>query len=324
MQAKKRAKSVKFGSKAQPPKTAEHHHAPEAHHTTHPPEDHETTNTHIESEISHTKPEPTPEPLIINREVITSVPEANPVHQPEAAPAHTQPAEERRIETPIEEIKPPISEPVPEEKITQPNIEQYHEIAPEEHSIASPEQPTESSYSTLGGDTYIVEKEVKKNMLGYFIFVAVISFFIGIASMAGANYFFKDFRLPTNLPQINIPNPMAQPTPTPKPTLTPTPTEKQINLSAYSIEVQNGSGVTGAAAKLKNSLTTDGFKVISTGNADNSDYTETIIETSKDIDSDYLYKLKESLEKDYVLGQTAKIPAAYTGDANIIIIIGSK
>lgn len=109
-------------------------------------------------------------------------------------------------------------------------------------------------------------------------------------------------------------------TPSPTPTVTPEPT-KVIDLTKYEIEIQNGSGIDGEASRQKLSLTAAGFTVSSVGNADNSDYTDTILKAKANVDKDFLAKLKTTLEasftvKEEVLPDTALTP--------VIIILGTK
>src|SRR3990167_10593591 len=61
------------------------------------------------------------------------------------------------------------------------------------------------------------------------------------------------------------------------PEISSTPTEVEVDKAAYEIEVQNGSGIAGEGARVKEILDKAGFKIGAVGNADNSDYTETII-----------------------------------------------
>ncbi len=168
---------------------------------------------------------------------------------------------------------------------------------------------------------YLVEKEVKKNMLGFFVLIAVIAFIVGIICMAGVNYFMLKGKHAINISFLV--NKMATPTPTTEIRETPTPTPKAVKLDAYNISILNGSGITGEAGKLKTTLTGDGFKVDSTGNADSSDYTATIISAGKDVDPAYLSKLKDELKKTYKLGTDKTIASGSSTTDDVIITIGS-
>ncbi|MFS8159809.1 MAG: LytR C-terminal domain-containing protein [Candidatus Roizmanbacteria bacterium] len=70
------------------------------------------------------------------------------------------------------------------------------------------------------------------------------------------------------------------PTAIPKQTVLPT-TAEEIDLKSYKIKVLNGSGIAGVAAKVSDVLKDKGFDVLSPGNADKSDYKETVIQVKK-------------------------------------------
>jgi hypothetical protein len=169
-----------------------------------------------------------------------------------------------------------------------------------------------------GDGDYIVQTEVKRNLLHYFILIAVISFLIGLVSMAGISLLLQKtpFELPFITRKVEI-------TPSPKPTILVEPTKVVVvNLAEYKIEVLNGTEIAGAASKLKTALTTEGFSVISAGNAEKSDYTDTIISAKKKVTSAYLDKLKESLKKTYTIAPDSKTLVPESSEADVIITIG--
>lgn len=184
------------------------------------------------------------------------------------------------------------------------------------------QQSQEENYPSLGGDTYIVEKEVRSGMLGYFFLIAIVAFLIGIGSMAAANFYLLNSKPSFNLPFMNTVT--ATPTPAPEPTRAPTPTPSAVNKSDISINVLNGSGITGAAAKLETSLDSEGYNVVSRGNADNSDYTDTIIQAKDTVSDDYLDALSEFLSKTYSVSPEIETASGSADDADVTIIIGSK
>lgn len=107
------------------------------------------------------------------------------------------------------------------------------------------------------------------------------------------------------------------------PTTGPTPTAATVNKSAYTIAVLNGSGISGSAAKLKDVLTTDGFVVSTTGNADTSDNQQTSIAAKKTVSPAFLSALKTELQKTYVVSlQTGVVDS--TQDTDIVVTIGSQ
>lgn len=108
-------------------------------------------------------------------------------------------------------------------------------------------------------------------------------------------------------------------TPTITPTATPTPS---VDLSAYTITIQNGSGISGEAARAKEKLEAAGFTVASTGNADTSDYQTTVISAKDAVSKYFLDKLKETLGSSYTLGEIKQM--VDTQDSDVIVIIGNS
>lgn len=66
------------------------------------------------------------------------------------------------------------------------------------------------------------------------------------------------------------------------PTTTPIP-ETRLDKSEWSFEILNGSGVTGAAGKLRDELIELGYSVVRTANADSDDYEQTQIYVREDL-----------------------------------------
>ena len=81
----------------------------------------------------------------------------------------------------------------------------------------------------------------------------------------------------------------------------------------------NGSGIAGKASQIKDILKKAGYLEILTGNADNFEYKNTIIQTKKTV-SDVYSQLKIEF-KDYTSTLKMEILEA-TATADVIIIIG--
>jgi hypothetical protein len=92
------------------------------------------------------------------------------------------------------------------------------------------------------------------------------------------------------------------------------------NLSAYMIDIQNGSGIAGEATKVKTLLEKAGFKVGTTGNAKTYDYEKTIIQTQDTVGKDFLTALTGTLGKTYELGDNETLPA--TSSSDVVVIVG--
>lgn len=130
---------------------------------------------------------------------------------------------------------------------------------------------------------------------------------------------------PSPTPDVSItPSPSAKITPSTK--ISPSPSGK-ITPSAgttatqgkLTVEVLNGSGTAGAGKKAANILTGLGYTVSSTGNADNFDYTNTVIQV-KSTKSASLAQLKKDLSGTYTIGTaTSDLPASTATDARVIV-----
>jgi hypothetical protein len=105
------------------------------------------------------------------------------------------------------------------------------------------------------------------------------------------------------------------------PTVTPEPT-KAIDLTKYEIEVLNGSGVDGQASKEKAALEEAGFTISSIGNADNSNYTDTVIKAKADVDKAFIGKLKTTLESSFTVGSAETLSS--DSSVPVVVIIGTQ
>lgn len=132
---------------------------------------------------------------------------------------------------------------------------------------------------------------------------------------------------PTATPEATITG-KTTPTPTKKPGTTPTVTPKvtgttssgTTDKSKLTINVQNGSGITGAAKKMGDLLTSLGYTTGTVGNADTSDYAQTEIHV-KAANKDILPTLKKDLGANYTIGTAA---ADYTGAGDALVIVGKE
>lgn len=105
---------------------------------------------------------------------------------------------------------------------------------------------------------------------------------------------------------------------TPAPSATPM---SEANLAKYPIMVENGSGIPGAAGQAKTLLTGDGFSVSSTGNADNYNYSSTVIEVKSDVPDAFVSQLTDTLSKSYKMDKTQSLPDSSTYE--VIVVVGS-
>jgi len=108
------------------------------------------------------------------------------------------------------------------------------------------------------------------------------------------------------------------PTPTKTPSPTPTPSFKKENLK---IKILNGAGIVGKAAELKNILDNKNYGEVLTGNADNFEFKQTIIQVkaNRQEAAEWIKKdLEEVLPKTKIKIETLDEKTA----ADLILIIG--
>ena len=124
----------------------------------------------------------------------------------------------------------------------------------------------------------------------------------------------------TPTPEISKePDSDETPTPTVRPTTNPVDKATGLDRSKLNIEVQNGSGVVGAAGKVSDFLKDLGYRVGTVGNADNFDYTGVTISVNSAI-SDYLELLKSDLSEKYTISlASSDLSASVSADALVII-----
>jgi len=108
---------------------------------------------------------------------------------------------------------------------------------------------------------------------------------------------------------------------TKKPTNTPTPKETRKN--AYSIEILNGSGIEGEAGRTQELLKGAGYNIVSTDNADNYDYGETVIRAGSSINEKWLDALRKKLGNKYSVQSKTENLNASDSDADVVVIVGN-
>jgi len=119
---------------------------------------------------------------------------------------------------------------------------------------------------------------------------------------------------------ITQPAPVTTPTPLPTPAPTSTSTSLSVlNRSDWSLEILNGSGVTGAAKKISDKVRTLGYPVVKTGNADKDSYSLSQILVKKELESQIelvIADLKDTIKISSVAGELKE------GTASARVIIG--
>jgi len=221
--------------------------------------------------------------------------------------------EEKPVDAKPDETK---TEPVVVSDVITETIEVVEKVVPQ---VAKSEMPAESSTSTNPLDDFkkkMVEEEMtvsdgpqKKNYMWPILFI----FIIAILLLTGIFLYKRGANI--NNEKINVVKLSPAPTVVPEPT-------KTIDLTKYEIEILNGSSVSGEASRQKESLTAEGFTISSVGNADNSDYTDTIIKAKAEVDKNFITKLKNVLSASFTVGETESL--SDDSSVPVVVIIGTK
>lgn len=179
--------------------------------------------------------------------------------------------------------------------------------------------------------TYPARPSRKKNPLLKIIaliLVLIVLFFIGKSIFGGKK------QTQVVIPPTPTPTEFQFPTDTPSPSssvtpsgsVTPTtvksnPVDSSTGLdrSSVTVEVLNGSGVVGAASKASDTLKALGYDVVSSGNADNFDFSSTEIHI-KSNKSKFVNLVKSDLSSSYTIGvAAADLDASASADIRVIV-----
>jgi hypothetical protein len=176
-----------------------------------------------------------------------------------------------------------------------------------------------------------VPKKPKKFIYVIIFLVILVSFFLAKNIFFGSSSQKQEseitptpteYQFPTDTPVPSVSPAIVEDEPTVVPTtksVNPVDASTGLDRSLLSVEVQNGSGVTGAAAKGSDILKGFGYKISSVENADNDSYTNVTIQV-KSTKINFLPLLKKDLGFSYTVGSaSADLPSDSTADALVII-----
>lgn len=168
--------------------------------------------------------------------------------------------------------------------------------------------PSEKTDSVTASSDWGEMEEKKKGFYWPVLLFAMLGFVIGIAFFAYQEGIKKG--------KSDVYTAVS---PTPAPSTTPT--ETVVDKKAYTISVLNGSGRGGEAAKAKTLLEEEGFIVDTVGNAERSDYSDTIIQSRSFVASSYLEELTKTMKSgSYDIAEPEVLTEK--GKADVIITIG--
>ena len=246
----------------------------------------------------------------------------------------TKKKEDKRVKVQVveEKVKP---EKIPDEKVVKDeaknvaisadNVEvdiQNAEKVEIESEAAPVEKPKEVEKETVEPESEPTENPDKLPF-----WVLFLSFLIGVS--LGAGLIGGIFYYQSSVDNLGVTEEVTQPSASPKVSdskPTPSPStdtedavEGDVDLSAYKIQVLNGSGIGGEAAKAEALVVDAGFTNTTTGNAKSYSYTTTEIQYKDSVDKRAFSPLEEALDV-YVVERTDVLPESNAYD--IVIIVG--
>jgi len=217
------------------------------------------------------------------------------------------------IQEPLEEIKEGVEKLQGITEHMSDDVKESTEVQKEIVEAAEKVEPTVPT--PLTGQEYLPPTPQRSN--GTNPLVIIIPGILLLGALLGGIVFY----------QKNISNqPAVTPTPTDNPiTAVATPTASSsatVDLTKYTVNIFNGSGIGGEAGRAKDLLTTAGFKVGTTANAATYNFTKTIIKAKSTVDPAYIAKLSATLGKNYIV-DTAQVLAATAKD-DVEVTVGSS
>ncbi len=164
--------------------------------------------------------------------------------------------------------------------------------------------------------SYSVSQPKQKSSGSKWLIIFIILLILG---GAGIYFFTKSSSEPiaTPTPAFNVTPIENKATSTPVATKSPEPVKKD----EVSIEIQNGTGITGEAKLLSDKLKTLGYSDITAGNASSTDNTETTVTFLKTLSQTVQDELKKELESFY---KTVNVKTSTTQKSDVVVITGLR
>jgi hypothetical protein len=145
------------------------------------------------------------------------------------------------------------------------------------------------------------------------VLIFLTAIIVGGGAVAG--FLFFSHNKQASVPQVTV-----------SPTQAISPTEPVASESAamadianLSVQILNGSGTAGEAARVRDFLQEAGFETFSLGNADSYEYTDTEVQLKEASPSAVFGKIKDALST-YTVVEKDQLPA--TSDYDVVIFVG--
>lgn len=176
----------------------------------------------------------------------------------------------------------------------------------QEESVKAQETPSAPAAPEVG---FPLSQPKPKGKSNKWVFIVIGLLILG----AGGIYFFtRGQKEEETLPSSTI---SGEPTPTPTPTSTP------ANRKEISIEIQNGTGISGEAAYLQGVLKSLGYSDIKVANAESTDNTKTTVTFGKSVSQAIKDEITDKLEEIY---KDVEVKTSSTQSVDVLIVTGLR
>ena len=211
---------------------------------------------------------------------------------------------------------------VPDEKPAEPLVVSKEKLEPETEE-KEPEESKDMNSADVKEWLSDVRPDTSKEMeksgkSGFKIFLIVLLLLVAVGLAAGGVYYYKNSSKTSEEEGTE----RKQETQA-EATQTPEPTKSTVDLKKFTVNVLNGSGITGEAKKVSDLLVTGGFAESKTGNAANSKFTKTEVALKEAVPAEVFDAVKKSLGDTY---DVVKAEKAHDSKStyDIVITVGTK
>ncbi len=213
---------------------------------------------------------------------------------------------------PIEEVKEKVEELQGITEHISDDIKESAQVQEEIVEAAEKVEPTPQS--PMPAPTYTEQDYYPRRSLGVNPLVIIVPGVLLLGALLGGIVFYqKGINQQAEVTPTPTDNPITAVAPT------ATPVAATIDLTKFTVNIFNGSGIAGEAGKAKTLLTTAGFKVGTTANAATYDFTKTIIKAKATVDPVFVTKLSSTLSKNYVVDAAQTLPTTAKDDVEVTI-----
>lgn len=188
------------------------------------------------------------------------------------------------------------------------------ELTEEQKENSDKEENEDDSHSAFSAAEFGLAGRKSNKGKNIILFLVV---FLLVAIISALFYFFS-----TGALKFEQKEKEQEVAPTEAPTEAPTPVPVELDRAQFSVQVLNGSGVSGAAGSMETILEELGYEDIEVGNADNSDYQNVTIQIKEEFE-EFAQLIDKDLSEQYTVNEDYEI-LEEDSEFDVVIIVGSE